>query len=136
MTTGRQRRVVGTHARRGTAIVELAIVLPLLLLLLLGIMEVGHLMFVRYNMVNAATQGARVGIVVPDATEDLIISRVQDALENSGVGHYPMDISAEVTPPPDNVVTVTVSVPYIDVAIFGGFMSESLVLSSTCTNYK
>ncbi len=127
---------MGPRLRRGTAIVEMAIVLPILMLLLFGIIEFGHVMFVRYNMINAATQAARVGVVTPNATEELLVARAQDALDNSGMGQYAMSISAEITSPPDIVITVSVSIPYSEVAIFSGFMSESLVLSSTCTNYK
>ena len=59
----------GPRSRRGTAIVEMAIVMPFLMLLLLGIIEFGHIMFLRYNMINAATQAARVGVVTPNPTE-------------------------------------------------------------------
>ena len=62
---------LNTHRRRterGQAIVELALTLPLLLLVVLGIFDFG-LMFQRFEIVtNAAREGARVG-VLPDYTD-------------------------------------------------------------------
>jgi Flp pilus assembly protein TadG len=45
--------------RRGTAAVELAVVLPLLVLLLLGIWEVGRLVEAQQLLSNAAREGGR-----------------------------------------------------------------------------
>ncbi len=55
---------------RGQAIVELALTLPLLLLVILGVFDFG-LMFQRFEIVtNAAREGARVA-VLPDFSGDL-----------------------------------------------------------------
>ena len=57
----------GTNRENGQAIIELALTLPLLLLVVLGIFDFG-LMFQRYEVVtNAAREGARVA-VLPDYT--------------------------------------------------------------------
>jgi len=55
------------RGERGQAIVELALTLPLLLLVVLGVFDFG-LMFERFEVVtNAAREGARIG-VLPDYT--------------------------------------------------------------------
>ena len=55
------------RGERGQAIVELALTLPLLLLVVLGVFDFG-LMFERFEVVtNAAREGARLG-VLPDYT--------------------------------------------------------------------
>jgi Flp pilus assembly protein TadG len=55
----------GTNDESGQAIIELALTLPLLLLIIMGVFDFG-LMFQRYEVVtNAAREGARVG-VLPD----------------------------------------------------------------------
>jgi len=51
------------HGERAQALVEYALVLPILLLLLLGIMEFGILVFNYNTIANAAREGARYGIV-------------------------------------------------------------------------
>lgn len=47
--------------RRGVAALEFAAVLPLLLLLLVGIWELGRIIHVQINLNNAARDGARLG---------------------------------------------------------------------------
>jgi len=51
--------------KQGQALVELALVLPLLLLTIMGIMEFGYIFFVYVNLSNAAREGTRYGIVSP-----------------------------------------------------------------------
>lgn len=53
MTTCRNRR------ERGAAAVEMAILLPLLLLIIAGIIDLGRLMFTQVQTANAAREGAR-----------------------------------------------------------------------------
>lgn len=52
-------------ARKGQALVEFAIVLPVLLLVLLGVFEFARVLFVYTNLFNAAREGVRYGIVQP-----------------------------------------------------------------------
>jgi Flp pilus assembly protein TadG len=51
------------HSESGAALVEFAIVLPLLLLFLFGIIEFGFLLFNKAMLTNAAREGARAGVV-------------------------------------------------------------------------
>jgi Flp pilus assembly protein TadG len=46
---------------RGNSLVEIALVLPVLLVLFLGIVEVGFLLFAHVQIANAAREGARTG---------------------------------------------------------------------------
>src|SRR5919202_6635011 len=50
----------------GAAIVEFAIVLPLLLLLVFGIADFGRALFIKNNLTSAARSGARVAAVQLD----------------------------------------------------------------------
>ena len=73
------------RSERGQAIIELALTLPLLLLIVLGIFDFG-LMFQKYEVVtNAAREGARVG-VLPDYTPDDARLRALDYLAVGGLG--------------------------------------------------
>jgi Flp pilus assembly protein TadG len=52
-------------SERGQAVIELALTLPLLLIVVFGIIDFGF-MFQRYEAVtNAAREGARLGVLVP-----------------------------------------------------------------------
>jgi Flp pilus assembly protein TadG len=69
--------------QRGQSIVEFALVLPLLLLLVFGIIEFGFFLFNKQMITNAAREGARAGIIatvprVPDYGPDSIDSVVQN----------------------------------------------------------
>ena len=57
------------HRERGNALVETAIVLPLLLLMMVGIFEVGRAYETWQVVTNAAREGARVGIL-PSGSDD------------------------------------------------------------------
>lgn len=50
---------------RGQGLVEFALILPLLLLIIIGIIEFGRILFIYVNVSNAAREGARYGIVKP-----------------------------------------------------------------------
>src|SRR5262245_39059290 len=70
--------------RRGAALVELALLLPLVLTLLLGVWEVGRMIEVQQAVSNAAREGGRQA-----ATGTRTVSQVQQAvlncLANSGL---------------------------------------------------
>lgn len=55
---------VNLKCERGAAVVEFAVVVPLLLLLLFGIIEFGILLYNKAMVTNASREGARAGIVM------------------------------------------------------------------------
>ena len=72
------------RADDGGNLIEFALVLPLLLLVMLGIIEFGFI-FQRHEIVtNAAREGARMA-VLPGYTEDDVKARVADYLTSGGV---------------------------------------------------
>lgn len=79
-------------SERGQAIIELALTLPLLLLIVLGVFDFG-LMFQKYEVVtNAAREGARVG-VLPDYTPADAALRAQQYM---AVGGLPVSTAPRV----------------------------------------
>jgi len=51
--------------QKGQALVETALVLPLLLLLVMGLFEFGRAMYIKNTLNNAARAGARAAVVTP-----------------------------------------------------------------------
>ncbi len=51
---------------RAQSMVELALVLPILLLVVLGLIEFGRALFIYTVVSNAAREGVRAGLVDPD----------------------------------------------------------------------
>jgi len=73
------------ESERGQAIIELALTLPLLLLVVLGVFDFG-LMFQRYEVVtNAAREGARLAILSGQYTTAQARQRALDYLAAGGV---------------------------------------------------
>ena len=68
------------ESQKGASAVEFAIVLPILLLLILGIIEFSFLLFNKAVITNAAREGARAGIVqrIPRVTSPEIETKVKD----------------------------------------------------------
>lgn len=70
---------------RGSELVEMAIVLPIFILLIMGIMDFGFL-FQRYELVvNAAREGARLAIADDTLLDADVELRVQNYLANAGL---------------------------------------------------
>jgi len=60
---------------KGQALVEFALVFPIIVLLLLAMFDMGRAVFIYNGLTNAAREGARLAIVNQD--KDLILDRVQ-----------------------------------------------------------
>jgi hypothetical protein len=65
----------GPQGQRAQGVVELALALPILLMLIMGIVDLGMALRSYITVTNASREGARLAIVCP-ATDDLIKSRV------------------------------------------------------------
>jgi Flp pilus assembly protein TadG len=78
--------VTGKQSKRryGVAMLELAIVMPILLMLLLGIIEMGRVMMINQMATNACREACRRAIV-PGADHEAVIQVVNDYLDASGV---------------------------------------------------
>jgi hypothetical protein len=61
--------------RRGQALAELAVALPVLLLVVLGLFDIGRAVFTYNGLTNAAREGVRLAIVNQD--QDLVAQRAQ-----------------------------------------------------------
>ncbi len=103
--------------RRGAALVEFAIVSPLLFLLVFGMIEYGRMIMVQQILTNASREGARLGVLDGTTTAD-----VQNSVTNYLTGASVNGGNVAVTPSPPNSagfgepVTVTVSIPFNQVS--------------------
>ncbi len=104
----------GREDRNGQALVEFALVIPLLLLLVMGVFDLGRGIY-AYNVVaSAAREGARYGITEPNqekVRDQAIRTAVLDLDRNR--------ISMQCSPcEPPNSLTVTVSYTFQPVTLF------------------
>jgi len=71
------------HSPRGQSLAEFALVLPVFLLILMALFDVGRAVFVYNGLTNAVREGARLAIVNQDKT--LIAQRAQDMAFGTGI---------------------------------------------------
>lgn len=107
------------RARHGAAVVELAVVSPLLFAMLFGIIEFGWLFTVQHTMVNASREGARVGIL-QGATLEEIEETTRDFLVPIGISEQ-VTINITEGTVSNPFVTVQVTIPREDVSLVGDF---------------
>ena len=70
------------HNRRGAAIVEMALVLPIFFGVVLGIVEFGRAMMVSQMVTNAAREGTRLAII-DGSTNTTVETWVEEFLNDS-----------------------------------------------------
>jgi hypothetical protein len=81
---------------RGAELIEFALVLPLLLFVIMGLIDFGF-MFQRFEVVsNAAREGARMAVLPGYVTAD-VEARIQDYLTTGGVGATSLNTTVAVT---------------------------------------
>lgn len=73
--------------QRGSVIVEAALVLPILLFILMGIVEFGRILMIQQTLTNAAREAARTAAIYLDNNTALSAAQTvaEDYLTNSGV---------------------------------------------------
>jgi len=94
--------------QKGQALVELAIILPLLVLLVFGAFEFGRAMYIKNTLNYAAREGARRA----STCDPFNITTVQDYVSNSVPVSLQAGLVTSVTPvaPQHGITTVTVVV--------------------------
>jgi hypothetical protein len=68
--------------RKGVAAIEFAILAPVLLMLLIGIVEVGRMFWIQHNLEVATKEGARYAAMNKEAAEDAVRSAVVGEMNN------------------------------------------------------
>lgn len=126
-TAARLVRAADRRARssRGTTAVEFAIVVPLLLLILLGLIDFGRLLFVQVSLNAASREGARAASLYQPTSSQQgdVVGRVTQVVQDSspgtaklsalGASALAVNASALCSPSLSNeMTTVSVSVPF------------------------
>ena len=127
---------MGRRRRRGAAVVEFAVVLPLLLTILFGIIEYGWVFMVRQTLQTAAREGCRLAVLQTSVTPYAnVTERVATVMGPTGLSSYTVTMTHATDATP--VETVVVSVPYTDVSLIGGFFgTKSYDLGGSCSMRK
>lgn len=139
------KKKVSQKKQRGVAAVEFALVAPILLLIVFGIVELGIGLYDKAVITNAAREGARAGIVLkspskPTATDiqNVVLNYTSSYLITFGTKNDPL-----VTEPNKQTnggvgggfgVPLTVSVSYVYTGLMLGPMLSALTGPITLTS--
>jgi Flp pilus assembly protein TadG len=99
---------------RGTALLEAAITMPIVLLVAVGIFEFGRAYQTWQVVTNAAREGARVA-VLPNSSTDAVVATVRAYLERGalpGAGRAAVTVARDVAVGPYSASLVTVEYPF------------------------
>ena len=121
---------------RAAAVVEFAVVLPLLLTILFGIIEYGWVFMVRQTLQTAAREGCRLAVLQTSTDPYSNVSdRIAEVMGPSGLTSYTVTLTHATSGNP--IETVEVTVPYDDVSLMGGFFgTHNYDLGGTCSMRK
>jgi hypothetical protein len=127
----RLKEIVQGH-ERGSGLLEMAVVIPLLLLLLVGVVDFGRAFHYQIVITNAAREGARYGSHFPH-----LATGIRDTAKQEAVGSAVVldDTDILITPEPPAEASpgesIWVGVEYNYDTIMGGFVGmENLTLRS------
>lgn len=117
MSRGRIKRI---GSRRGLSTVEMALIMPLVLLMVLGILEYGWLFSKAADVNNACRVGARTGSLGGKATAD-VEAAVLAAMTAAGLQDSEYTLTLDPADPSTlssgQALTVTLSIPYANISV-------------------
>ena len=121
--------------RCGAAAVEFAIVAPIFILLIIGLIELGRGFMVQQILTNASRVGARRAVTL-NATESVVTDEVTGYAANVSVSNVTVNVTPNpATAAPGSEITVTATVNYNDVSwlaaswfLGGGTLTASSVM--------
>jgi len=109
MKTGLKER----GGERGAGAVEMALVLPILLTVMFGIIEFGRYFWWEHSITAAATEGARMAILDPTIVSDAQVNAwAAQVAEDGGVTAATTVTVSPAGRPRSQPITVTVSAPF------------------------
>ena len=118
--------------RRGQAMVEMALVLPILLLLLFGVVELGRLSNAYMVVMHAARHGARHGVV--GATNEEIRTYVKNAASSLNPAELTITILPDHGRVGGNDIQVLVSYPVkLYIPVPQGMLTNPVTVQSKVT---
>lgn len=135
-------RVRGVRRRRrddGAAAVEFALVVPLLLLLVLGIISYGYMLSFRQALSQGAAEGARAAAVTPAGLEDeeretRAVAKLDEALQSYGASCSDTGVTCSVTFTDcgdSRCASVRIAYPYETGSVGPKFPGSGVILPAT-----
>ena len=121
--------------QRAAAVVEFAVVLPLLMTIVLGSIEYGWVCMVRQTLQTASREGCRTAILQTSVEPyTAVLDRISAVMAPTGLS-YSVSMTHATSASP--IETVEVSIPYNDVSLMGGYFgSHNYDIAGNCSMRK
>lgn len=120
----------------GSAMMEFALVLPMLLLLVFGIIEFGTALYDKAVITNASREGARKGVIfkTPAVTDEEIKTTIANACAGRLITFGdPVDPEVDIQPPPGTTRTAGTPLSVTVTYNFTGLMLGDLISAMSGT---
>lgn len=128
----RSRRAASRLNSRGTEVLELALIMPILLSLVFGTIEFGYFFYLQHNLQAAAREGARAGVPLGATTGDAT-AKATAFLQNANLN--PTSYSISVTSSGNNL-TCTVQASWGNVGTHLLFIPNTKIVRGSAVMRK
>ncbi|OYP38401.1 TadE/TadG family type IV pilus assembly protein [Rhodopirellula sp. MGV] len=110
--------------RRGTAAVEFALIVPLMLIFTFGLIEMSRISIIKETIIQASREGARVGIR-PTASSYDVQTRINEELQIMNISGANITVTPTSlhTAEPGDEVSVKIEIPISEVSLVPGFFN-------------
>ena len=134
-TAARTRLDASRRKRKGVAVVEFAVCLPLLILLVIGAIDIGRALMVQHSLVEAARAGCRLYAVPQELTEDDANAMIKKVMADANLDGYSVEFDPHPSADIEHLmpVRVSVSVPFREVSWLSSSFLSGKTLVATCT---
>lgn len=147
----RRRQQVGKKQRSGAALVEMAIVLPIFLMVSLGIIEFGRALMVANMVTNSAREGARMAVLDGSSNTQVQQAVVDFLIAATGVASGDISVNIAITPAAGNpnpanqcsaamardLIAVQVQIPFNKVALIpGGYLTGATLTGRSAMRHE
>ena len=108
--------------KRGAIAIEFALILPILLIILFGIVEFGAIMFTRHVMFYSAREAARAYVTgVVESTEEAVTLAENLLSEGSATGTFTVTATTSGLGTSTSLITISIETPMVDAALVNVF---------------
>lgn len=107
------RRLSKRDGRRGAAAVEFALVLPLFVAVLFGVIEYGWVFYQTFSVAAAVRDGLRVGVTVPQSASPDMKAQSAATASLNGLGITTATVTAQMQGvSPSRTLSLSATMPY------------------------
>ncbi len=125
-----------TGQRNGAAVVELAICLPLLVLLAVGTISANSMIFFKQALKITAYEGARVSLIVGSSTP-AVVAQCEEMLTQRRIRNATVTVTPDVASAAEGeIITVTVEAPCEENGLIASMLFAGQVYSESVSMMK